>query len=102
MKVLIETTGEFMLVDPHVRFEIPADRPSVAQPTPFIHDRAARGQIRILATDLPANTTDEDFLGFWMESDGEQELAVASYLSQFEVEEKPAPKRGRGRKKAEE
>lgn len=93
-KLLVETTGSFMLMDSRNGQEIPADRPAIVKSTSFIAARAATTQLNVLATDLPAGVTDRDFLEYWNE---DSEIAVDAFLSKFspEAEEntnKPAPK----------
>lgn len=87
-KILIETTGEFMLTDMSNGQTIQSHRPSVVERTSFVDARSALGQIVKLA-DVPDEATDTDFAGYWTDA-GQADLAISSFLSQFEVEaEKP-------------
>lgn len=79
-KILVETTGSFMLSDPQMKQEIPANRPAVATYSNFVGQRAGINQITILATDLPEDANDADFLSYWKE---DKETAVDAYLSKF-------------------
>lgn len=81
-KLLVETTGEFELVDFN-RQEIPYFRPSVVVETGFVSHRAAVGQVRILHTELEDDVTDADFAGFWESCEGDYDLAVASFIAAF-------------------
>lgn len=80
MKYLVETSGNFMLIDQSVEVEIQHDRPTIVIPTAFIHAAAARGQLKILRNDMPEESNDSDFAGYWAE---DQKLAVEAYLSKF-------------------
>lgn len=100
-KQLVVTTGDFELVDysGSETVIIGKTRPVVVDNTSFIQARAAAGQIRVLETDLPDDATDEEFAGYWKESDGDQPLAVEAYKSSFTSEStKPKEETRRGRK----
>lgn len=85
MKLLIETTGNFKLLNGG--FEIPENRPCVPPViNHFIQSRISLGQISILAK-LKDEATDEDFLGYFKEADGDSVLAVASFEAAFGLEE---------------
>lgn len=99
MKLIVETTGAFMLLDPYTRDEIDAIRPSVVRATPFIQERTAASQIKVLATDLPEDASDADFLEYWKEN---KKSAVDAYLSAVLPEPEPkkaAPKKESGKEK---
>lgn len=71
-KVLAETTGNFMLVDPaNSQNVLPHDRPGVIEKSAFFEERAMRGQIRVLNDELPDDATDAQFAEQW-ENDGEK------------------------------
>lgn len=99
MKFLVETTGQFMLVDPAQVEVIEADRPSVVSSTSFVQQRVSLGQIKILA-ELKDDASDMEFRDFVRESEGDMPLAVESFLSKFgkdaiteKGEDKPAAKK---------
>ena len=100
MKFLAETTGSFGLLDLATGANVNATRPSVIPRSGFIDARIALGQITKIA-DVPADVTDEDFEAFWIDSGGDRDLAVASFLAQFSPEAEPAstpaPKQRRGK-----
>lgn len=100
MKLLAETTGNFMLHDLSTGQSLQANRPSVINRSAFIDARIALSQIAKVA-DVPATVTDEDFEAFWTDSGGDRELAVASFLSQFapEAADTPAPSNKQRRSK---
>jgi hypothetical protein len=73
-----------------------ATRPSVIPRSGFIDARIALGQI-VKVADVPDEATDDEFEAFWRDSDGDRDLAVASFLSKFDPEapQAPAPKPSR-------
>lgn len=92
MKILAETTGDFMLHDLSSGQTVQATRPSVITRTGFIDARIAINQVVKIA-DLPEDATDEDFVGFWTES-GDRDLAIASFVSKSDPEAAaPKPQR---------
>jgi len=91
VKILVETTGEFMLTDISTGQTIYNHRPGVIEQSVFFDARIALGQISKLA-DLTADATDEEFDKFWVDSDGKSELAVDSFLSKFGIAPAPAKK----------
>lgn len=105
MKILIETTGSFMLVDPYTGEQIRPVRPHVMTHTPFLEARIASRQLRVLNAEITDEATDEEFASFWAESKGDKALAVESFVSQFtegSEPEKPAPKKRGKATKTEE
>ena len=100
MKILVETTGEFQLVDPFTAELIPSHRPGVVTATQFVEGRCARGEVKVLAQ-LQDNATDEEFVNYWKES---PEIAVDAFKSEFapeavtkaedddEADQRPKPK----------
>tara|TARA_R110002072_G_scaffold23791_6_gene81599 strand:+ start:224 stop:562 length:339 start_codon:yes stop_codon:yes gene_type:complete len=89
MKTIVETKGDFMLVDPYTGDVIEDTRPSVVTFSPFIETRVANGQVKALATDLPEEANDADFVEYWKEK---PDMAVDAYASEFAAEEEPEPK----------
>jgi hypothetical protein len=90
VKILAETTGDFMLADMSTGHDIQAHRPSVVARSGFIDSRIALGQVTKVA-DVPDEATDEEFLAFWIDS-GDRDLAIASFLSKFDENAPAAPK----------
>ena len=84
MKTIAKTTTPIMLIDPQTR-DVLQERPSVVTWTQFLEARTGKGQIKVLAADLPAEATDADFQKYLDEAENE-ELAVASFVSQYEPE----------------
>lgn len=84
MKILAETTGDFLLLDLSTGDTLEAHRPSVVSRSGFLDARIALHQVTKLA-DLPDDATDAEFAGYWTESEGDKALAVESYLSKFEA-----------------
>jgi len=89
MPILVETTGQFQLMDFHQL--VPAHRPAVVEQTNLFSSRALLGQLKILANDLKAGTTDKDFEAFWAESGGDHALAVESFIAAFGPQPSPNP-----------
>ena len=96
MKILVETTGEFMLIDREQRLSIEAHRPAVSERTQFINVQLGYRALHVLG-DLKDEATDEEFQKYVAESDGDTELAVASFLAAFspETSTKKTTRRGR-------
>lgn len=92
-KLLIETTSSIMLVDPMSRDEVAFNRPSVVLWTSFLEGRLAIGQIRVVAADLKPETTDDDFVAVLAACDGQMELAIASFVSEFALEQTQGDKK---------
>lgn len=91
MKMLAETTGDFMLLDLGANQSMDAFRPSVVARSAFIDARIALSQI-VKISDVPDDATDAEFAEYWDSADGDKELAVSSYLSKFDGQ-KPAQTR---------
>ena len=91
MKLLVETTGPFMLIDSYTKCEIDNNRPSVVLPSEFIQARMTVGQLRVISNELSDGATDEEFAQFWRDS-GKRDLAISSFLSKFGPTEGGAPK----------
>lgn len=92
MKVLVETTGNFMLIDSASKTQIHVHRPTLVPVTSFVELRLANGQLRVLLNNVPDSVTDSDWKEFLDESHGDKALAVASFASTFEpVEPEPEP-----------
>lgn len=95
MKILCETTGDFMLADLANGQSIVSTRPCVVTKTGFTDQRSMIGQIRKLA-DLTDEATDEEFAKYVQDSE-DMELAVESFVAAFGVE-KPTEKKVSKRK----
>lgn len=83
MKYLVETTGDFMLIDFSVNAEIHHDRPTVVIPTAFVSAAAARGQLKLLRTGLPDEADDKEFEAYWRE---DASIAIDAFMSCFDLE----------------
>lgn len=73
-------------MDPQTK-EFITNAPRVVVWSHFLEARTGKGQLKILASDLPELATDEDFQAFLADSDQKEDLAVASFVSQFEEDE---------------
>jgi hypothetical protein len=87
-KLIVRTTGSFSLVTDDGQY-LDKKRGHVHANTAFIQQRLGSGELRILAT-VPDEATDAEFETYWRESNGDEALAVASFLSKFAPSEKPA------------
>lgn len=82
-KLLVETTGEFELVDFNEGGAIVAhNRPSVVNHSTFISSRTAVGQIRVL-DNLTDEATDAEFEKYFKDSEGDVELALSAFKSAY-------------------
>ena len=88
MKSLLKTTSPIHLVDPCNGQEIHWNRPTVVVHTSFIDSRMSAGDLKLINAEVPDEATDEDFLKFWKDSERDEELAVASFVSSFQEQEK--------------
>jgi hypothetical protein len=93
MKILAETTGEFMINDLSTGDALYSSRPGVIELSPFIESRIAINQIRKVE-DVPDEATDAEFEAFWRDSDGKRDLAIDSFLSKF-APAAPVAKKGK-------
>ncbi len=103
MKILCETTGDFMLVDLTTGQEVSSTRPAVISMTNFFSQRSMIGQLRKLG-DLTDEATDAEFAKYVTDSDGDIDLAVDAFLSSFGVEapsEKAPAKRRKAKKEVQ-
>jgi hypothetical protein len=99
MKVIAHTTGSFQLIDNLSGDHIPHHRPAVVKRTPFITQRLAADQLKVVA-EVPDEATDADFAKHWESSEGDLDLAVQSYQATFGAQAEDTPTK-RGKKAAE-
>ena len=85
MSKLIVKTKNILLVDTISGEVIYEDRPSIVTDTSFVHGRAAIGQVTIVKNYLPDSASDADFQKFWTESEKNEELAIASFMSSLDA-----------------
>lgn len=92
MKYLVETTGEFMLVDPTTRQEVQAHRPSVISPTPFFENQLGK---KLTKLKVLSNEADDTMLAA-----ARTEKALQAAIQELPEEvpaEAPAPAAPKGR-----
>jgi hypothetical protein len=87
MKLLVETTSSISLIDSNTGAHIRHNRPCVVPPSQFLTSRAMAGQVRVLKDSLPDAASDVEFAQFWKECEGDQALAVDSFLSSLQPPE---------------
>lgn len=85
MKLLVETTGAFMLLDRSQSVEIAENRPTVVESNHFVQNKIAVKQINVLGKVNDAGS-DKEFEAFWQESE-DAGLAVRAFLGSFAVED---------------
>lgn len=89
-KLLVETTGAFMLVDySDGGTEINAFRPSVVRNTQFVQSRVSTGDLTVLGTVTDA-ATDEAFADT-LRNSKDTTMAVEAFLAEFDPKPAPAP-----------
>lgn len=98
MKLLIETTGSFMFVDPETSAEIHSSRPTVAPKSNFVMSRVASGAIKVLSNELTDEATDAEFAKFVADSKDKEgktdmDLAVSSFVAKFGPQKAEEPKK---------
>jgi hypothetical protein len=91
MKAIVKVKPNTHLLDITYNQTVTDDRPAVVSLTYFIHQYIGFGSLKPLAGDLPDTASDVDFAEFWKNSNGDEELAIQSYLSHLEglVEQNP-------------
>ena len=105
MKLLVETTGPFMVYLPAVEQIVEADRPGVVTPSAFMNIASTDGRLRVLHQ-LADTASDAEFLETLQDSKGDKKLAVEAYASMHpydDVAATPKPKtqpQGKGGKAA--
>lgn len=65
MKILVETSGSFHLVDPGTGHEAPFDRPALMATSGFTGHRLQTGQLKMLMADIPDHITDAEWKVMW-------------------------------------
>ena len=85
MKLLVETTGNFLLINPLNGQEIHYNRPTVVEPSGFITNHIGILNIRVLSNELPDEATDAEF-AVWFAECGDKDLAVSSFIAKFQAE----------------
>ena len=87
-KILVKTTGDFMLF---TRFGfIEAFRPSIVTHCTEIDQFVSQDQIKVLPVELPDNADDAEFEKFYIAHDKDEETAIENYKLNLDgVEETP-------------
>lgn len=80
----LESGGKAGYIEPNTGQVISSRRPTVVTNTGFVSELISNGSLELLAPNLPPEANDDDFAATLVESDGDVELAVASYVSNFE------------------
>lgn len=85
MKLLVQTTGSFSLIDFTQRLEINKATPTVVRSTHFVQERLGMGALRVLGQ-LQDTATNDEMLTYLKESAGDKDLAIQSFLSAFGID----------------
>lgn len=99
-KLLVETTGDFQLVDysRQVHNLIPAHRPAVVDATVFVQNNVANGRLKVLG-EVAEKATDADFEDT-LKNSKNVNMAVDAFKSEFDTKPAPRerePREGRGK-----
>ena len=92
MKILVSTNGQFMLRSQITGDEVAWNRASLVRNCNFLQTKIADGSVKLHATDIPDTATDAEWAEWLVASDGNESLAIESFVSQFadHAMEKPA------------
>jgi hypothetical protein len=82
MRLLVETAGAFQLNDSQTRTLIRATGHTVVVQSPFVEQRCALGQLYV-AAQVNDDATQEEWLAFVKECEGDTTLAIESFKSKF-------------------
>lgn len=85
MKHIVQATQPIVLMDPN-NGQIVEQKPSLITHTQFIAVRIGLGEIKILVADVPDEATNEEFQKFIVDSEGNHDLAIDSFMSQYKPE----------------
>lgn len=86
-KLLVETTGSFMLLVPNGGQVIDETRPTVVARDSFVQRQIAQSRLQIVC-ELPAEADDQDLLKLWNE---DAETAVEVFRARFTKDPEPKP-----------
>ncbi len=90
-----------MLWNPNANVVVQADRPTVIPDDSFAEMQRGIGSLSIIARDLPDEVTDEGWCEWINACEGNLELAIESFLSQWQPDEARAAEVEAARVKAE-
>lgn len=91
MRLVVETTGDFQVLHAEQRELARAQGYSVVEKAQFWHERISIGQV-IVKGQVNDEATDAEWLETVRESDGNLDLALASFLDRYPVDEASAKK----------
>ena len=81
VKAIVKVKPNSHLLDITHNQVVTDERPCVVLMTYFIHQHIGFGTLKPLVGDLPDEASDVEFAKFWKDSDGNENLAIESYLS---------------------
>lgn len=80
-KMIVKTTGSFILLDNSAHQTVGHARPYVVEMTGYLQQRAATKQLEVLSAALKEDASDAVFKTFWDSSNKQEDLAIAAFLS---------------------
>lgn len=100
MKLLVKTTGPYGFMDMESGCEIQPFRPSVVAHSNYLSTLMASRKVELLCNSLLEEATDVEFLGFYVESNRDADLAVDAFLAKFDSKAVVTPATEEDEKKA--
>lgn len=91
MKVLVETTGNFQLVHSELHELVRARGLTLIEKSQWAHGRIGIGQL-LTRGEVNDEATDAEWLETLDEADGDQDLALASFLDRYPLDVESARK----------
>ena len=89
-KVIAKTSGAFELFDLGTKVTLSVS-PSLVPWTHFLEARAGRGEVEVLANNLPMSADPAEWLEFLAECKDDLDLAIASFVAAAKGEKVEAP-----------
>ncbi len=89
MKILVETTGAFQLLHPELHEHVRRHGKTLIEKSQWAHEKTSIGQLRVVAQ-LNDEASDAEWLDTVKDSDGDEELALASFQDRFPVDAESA------------
>lgn len=91
-KCIVKTAKNYTLLNTS-KETIPHGRPSVTTMTPFVENKMHEPArtLRVLASGLPMEANDKEFVSFWNAAERNEELAVKAYCAKFGLDTEGNP-----------
>lgn len=88
MKNIVITSGQFSLLHLETRTDVKKGVPTILPVDGWVSNKISQEVLKVLAAGVPEEANNEDLYRFFIESDKDVDLAVASYLATFETPKK--------------